>query len=261
MDRFLSRESFPGPALTFGALSRPFMGEARFDGCIVFTNWPRPEVERLLPPELQLAANTSGLSDVHPVAFMFGALRQTTILLAGIAIPTGVEYHELLMAIPFVIHRRGRYLHTYIARMFSSAPASVFVGNTYYGFAKSLATMRWQGPIFLVTGAGGALLLHAAVEPGNGRSRGNTGPTANLAAMEEALTLPLLGRRADGSLVCSYFAFDFSGGGVGPADAYVSIDALLLPGLSPRRRYDPDSGSVQIRDAVWRLSWPLPPRL
>jgi hypothetical protein len=254
MDRFLCRDAFPGREA--GELHAGFMGEARFDGCLAFSNWPRWEVERLLPAELKLAVNTSAAPEVHPVAFMFGVLRQTTILFGGLAIPTGVDYHEFLMAIPFVKQRRGRYLHTYMARMYSSVPTSVLVGNTYYGFSKSLARMQWQGPIFLVTSADGALLLtHMAVEDGQGSP-----PAVNLASMRAALSLPIVGRKTDGSLICSYFGFDFSAGEVGAADACISIDAPIVAGLTPRTVYDSPSGTVRVRDVIWRLSWPFPCR-
>lgn len=256
MDVFLDRDAFTGPVIEAGAVINQFMGEARFDGYLAFTSWPRAEIEPALPAELTLASSRADL-DVHPVVFMFGALRNTTILFGGVAIPTGVEYPEFLMAVPFVRHRRGRNLHTYMARMYSSVRASVFVGNAYYGFAKSLASMCWQGPIFTVTSADEShLLVHAAVER-TAQAGGEREPIANLASMREALSLPIVGRRADGSLVASYFDVDFGAGTVEPADSWISLDAPIVTGLSPRRCYDAPSGTVQIRDVIWRLSWPV----
>lgn len=261
MDRFLCREAFPGPVVEAGAAAERFMGEARFDGCIAFTNRPRVEIEQLLPPELRLVAHTAEAPDVHPVTFMFGGLRNTTILFGGVAIPTGVDYPELVMAIPFVTHRRGRHLHTYVARMYSSVPTSVFVGNTYYGFAKSLATMRWEGQIFTVASADESqLLLHAAVERGGDGTRAHERSIPNLTSMQAALSLPILGRRADGSLVSSYFGLDFNAGTVAAADSCISIAAPIVEGLIPGRWFDAPAGTVWVRDVMWRLSWPFPGR-
>ena len=258
MEMFLARDAFPGPVTEAGTVVHRFMGEARFDGCLAFANWPRAEIARALAPELALAANRSPTPELHPVLFMFGALRNTTILFGGVAMPTGVDYPEFLMAIPFVQHRAGRNLHLYMARMFSTVPTSVFVGNTYYGFAKSLAAMAWQGPMFTVSNAAdGHLLAHASVDAST-PAPGAAAP--NLAAMQSILALPILGRRADGTLVSSYFEVDFTAGSVAPADSWISIDAPIVAEISLRRCYDAPAGTIQFRDAIWRLSWPVPCR-
>jgi hypothetical protein len=257
MEIFLGRDAFPGPVVDAAGVVHRFMGEARFAGCIAFANWPRVEIERMLPPELALAANRSPTPELHPVLFMFGAIRNTTILFGGVAMPTGVDYPELLMAIPFVRHRSGCNLHLYMARMFSSVPASVFVGNAYYGFAKSLAAMSWQGPIFTVSDAtDGHLLLHASVDSGGGPD----GAAPNLAAMRSILALPIVGRRTDGTLVSSYFELDFDAGSVTPADSWISIDAPIMAEVGPHRCYDAPAGTILFNDVIWRLSWPLPCR-
>ena len=68
------------------------------------------------------------------------------------------------MAIPFVKHRRGRFLHTYVPRMYSSYYPATWHGNASYGLAKEMAKMSWQGPGFLLASDDDALLLHAAVD-------------------------------------------------------------------------------------------------
>ncbi len=174
MDLFLTKEAFPGPCMDAKASSATFVGQARFNGCIAFCNWPRRDVEALLPKELELAANASSSAAVHPVAFIFGEQTLGATIFAGITLPLGVHYHEFALAIPFVKHRHGRYLHTFIPRMYSSYFPAVWHGNTYYGLAKEMATMWWQGPVFLATASSDALLLHAAVEGSGSWSPGAT---------------------------------------------------------------------------------------
>jgi hypothetical protein len=165
------------------------------------------------------------------------------------------------MAIPYVRHRHGRYLHTYIARMFSGVPTSVFVGNTSYGFAKSLACMRWQGSTFIVSDIGQQqMLVHADISPIKAAKAERRATMANLESMHAALALPILGRRADGSFVSSYFELDFDAGSVEPAESWISIDAPIVDGMAPRRVSGAPAGSVRITDVIWRLSWPLRPQ-
>lgn len=260
MELFLGRDAFPGPALEAGAVIDAFMGEARFDGGLVCANWSRDEIAAILPAELTLAANRSTAPDLHPVLFMFGGLRKTSILFGGVAIPTGVAYAELFMVVPYVRHRNGRYLHTYIVRMFSGVPASVFVGNTSYGFAKLLACMRWRESTFIVSSLAGQMLAHAHIgAPLAGKAEIEEA-MANLRSTHAALTLPLVGGRADGSLVSSYFEFDFEAGTVEPVDAWISLDAPIVDGIRPRRVAVAPAGSVRITDVIWRLSWPIQPR-
>ncbi len=256
MDVFLTSAAFVNSGLDVNAPSVTFVGQARFNGCITFCNWPRRDVEALLPPELELAANTSAASDVHPVAFIFGEQRQGATIFAGIPFPMGVQYHEFAMAIPFVKHRRGRPLHIYIPRMYSSYFPAIWHGNTYYGFAKEMATMWWQGPIFLITGKSGALLLHAAVEATGGWSAGSTCELPNFEATRAIFTLPVVGRKSDGTYVRSYFGWDFGDAVVRTADACVSIDVPLIDGLDPRRCHDVASGTFEVRGMLWKLSWP-----
>ena len=256
MDVFLTKAAFPGPCVDVNTSSVTFVGQARFNGCIAFCNWPRKDVEALLPKELELAANTSATDDVHPVAFIFGEQTEGATIFAGITFPMGVQYHEFAMAIPFITHRGGQNLHTYIPRMYSSYFPAIWHGNTFYGFAKEMATMWWQGPVFLITAKSDALLLHAAVEATGSWCQGGSCELPNFQAMQAIFALPVVGRKSDGTYACSYFGWDFAEAAVRPADACVSIDASLVDGLGPRRCHDVSSGTFEVRGMVWRLSWP-----
>ncbi len=116
--------------------------------------------------------------------------------------------------------------------------------------------MWWQGPIFLITGKNDILLLHAAVEAQGGWSPGRTCALVNFEATRRIFTLPIVGRKSDGTYVSSYFGWHFDEAAVKPADACISIDAPLVDGLAPRRCYDVSGGTFEVRGMLWRLSWP-----
>jgi len=54
-----------------------------------------------------------------------------------------------------------------------------------------------------------------------------------------------------------YFDWNFSDALVRPADSWISIDAPLVDGLTPRVCYDVDAGTFDVRGMLWQLSWPL----
>src|SRR5512147_954283 len=100
MHPLLGRNAFPGPAIDASASGATFAGEAAFHGCIAIAHWPRAAVERLLPRELELAANVSPYGDVHPVVFAFGEQHQGAWIWGGLTVPIGLTYHEFLIGFP-----------------------------------------------------------------------------------------------------------------------------------------------------------------
>src|SRR5579862_3418974 len=84
------------------AFNGSFVGQATFNGCIAFANWPRRDVERLLPPELQLATNVSSTPQLHPLAFIFGENSDGATIFGAMTLPLGVRYFEFALTIPFV---------------------------------------------------------------------------------------------------------------------------------------------------------------
>jgi len=256
MDVFLGLPWFIGPSVDVHAAGGTFVGQATFNGHIAFTNWPREEVGRLLPPDLELADRRSGAPAVHPVAFVFGEQTEGGVIFATMSVPMGVRYYEFAMAIPFVRHRQGSYLHTFVARMYAGYFPATWNGNVYYGLAKQPADLSWQEPIFIVTAANG-LLFHAAVEAVGGWVAGPDPGLANFAAMQSAFTLPIVGRKADGRYVCSYFDWHFAHATVRPTRCALSIDAVLIRNLQPRRCYAVPDGAFEVQGMRWRLSWPV----
>lgn len=255
MEAFLDHAAFRKTSDGAGTVTRSFVSQANLNGCISFSNWPRQDVEKLLPTGMELARNVSTTPDVHPVAFIFGDLTHGATMFGGFTFPTGIAYQEFALAIPFVKHRASRHLHTYIPRMYSSYFPPTWSGNAHYGFAKEMASLRWQGSVFLIT-TDETLLLHAAVEATGNWTSGSGCELPNFAAMSEIFCLPVVGRRTDGADICSFFGWDFSAAAIRPADAYVSIDAPLCDGLSPRRCHDVPSGTFEVCGMIWRLSWP-----
>ena len=254
MEPFLDRVSFGGSPDATRPAARSFVGQARFDGCIAFTNWTRKDVAALLPPDVRLAANTTSTPHLHPVVFVFGEHSRGTLLFGGLAVPTGIAYFEFGMAIPFVEDRGG--LGVYVPRMYASWFPPVWSGNVHYGFAKRLARMGWHGSVFVVGSDAEGLLLHAAAEPAGGWSPGSGCGLPHFAALRETFSLPIVGRRDDGSLVRSFFDWGFDTAMVRPADSCISIDGPVLDGLAPRRCHDAPAGTFEVRGMVWRLSWP-----
>jgi hypothetical protein len=253
MKTFLGRNCFAGETAAYAG---SFLSQASFTGCIVFTNWNRADVKRLLPAELELAVNLSATRDVHPVVLMFGVVAEGAATLAGFTVPLGVRYAEFALAIPFVRHNDEGRLHTYIPRMYSNHLPATWTGNTFYGFGKEVAKMWWQGPVFMLTREDDALLLHAAIESRCDWLSGPRCTLPNFEAMRAVFALPIVGRKADGVYVCSYFDWDFNGACVRAADSCVTIDAPILEGLTPRRCYGVRAGTFQVERMLWRLSWP-----
>ena len=258
MDLFLGTGSFSGRSRRQNASRPSFVGQATFNGCIAFTNWMRHEVEKLLPPELELATTTSSTTHFHPVVFIFGEQTEGTALFGGFTIPLGVAYNEFGMAIPFVKHRRGPYLHTFVARMYSSYFPATWNGNVHYGFSKEMAKMRWQGPVFTLTTEHDTPLLHIGVESGGAWLRGTFRDLENFEAVRDIFALPVVGRKSNGAYVCSHFGWDFSDALVRAVKACISIDAPFVDGLTPCECHSVSSGAFDVRGMLWKLSWPSP---
>ena len=255
MEALLDRRAFPGPSIDAAAAGLGFPGLARFDGCLVATAWARRDVEALLPEELELAPNVSAAPDVHPVVFVFGEHHGGTAVYGGLTVPLAVDYGEFVLAVPFARVRGGPHLHVWVPRMFSSYFPATWSGNVYYGFTKDMARMTWHGPVWVMTGETGELLVHAAVEPAADWSPARLA-SAHLDPLRAIFALPLVGRRADGTLVTSYFGWDFADAAVRRVGAEVSLDGTLVPGLAPRRCHAVPGGAFEVRNLVWRLSWP-----
>ena len=172
----------------------------------------------------------------------------------------GVSYREFAVAIPYVTRRGGRHLHTYVPRMYSSLYPPVRDGNLHYGFNKALADLERHGPIVSLIAADGPLLWHATIEPIEEwyRAGETTRSSPALAALQAAFDLPIVGRKANGRYVRSYFGFDWEGAQARPVQSAISIDVPLVDGLGPGHCHSVPGGALEVRGLLWRLSWPVP---
>ena len=255
MSRFPLRSAYAGPIVVAGAANASFVARARFDGWIVFTSWPRTDAAALLPPELNLAPG-AGAPAEHPVAFVLGEQRECAFLVGGFPVATGARYQEFGMMIPFVRHRQGRYLHIYVPRMYASYLPAVWTGNLNFGFGKEPATFAGDGRLLRVARPDGTELLTFDVRSGGPWHPASGCDLENFDAMRAVFELPVLGRREDGSLVSSYFGWDFVEASTRPGQAFVTIHAPLVPDLAPQRCPDVPAGSFEVRGLLWQLSWP-----
>lgn len=209
-------------------------------------------MQRLLPASLVLAENRSRSRDLHPVVFLFGEQRHGATIFGGVTVPTPVVYGEFTMAVPFVRHRGGRFLHTYLPRMVCSYFPATWVGNAYYGFGKRMGSMGWEGRIFAVCDEAGALWFHAHV----GEHAPDSASPRSMEALRSLFALPVVGIRSDGRYVSSYWDFDFAAAQVRPIDVLLTIDAPFAAGLVPGDHGGFPGGSFAVDGLVWRLSWP-----
>jgi len=226
-----------------------------FDGVIVFTSWAREMAGRALPRGWRLGHNASADLGLHPVAFIFGVQSRTALVMGRYSVPRDVEFGEMVVAIPFVAHEEGSHLHVYVVRAYSGDPVSTWSGNVNYGMTKYSADAAWFGRTFTVAPRGGPLLFHATVDTGDGW-RAETVP--GLDAVRAAFFPPILGVRADGDFVSSYFDWDFKKAFVRPARVVVSIDAPLARGFEPSEFHGIEAGTFEVRGMRWRVTWPGP---
>ncbi len=250
------RAAFSGPSLPVERARATDAGQSRFDGCLAAIALPRAQVATLLPDEITLAANADDCG-THPLVVMFGEQIDCAMIVGGLLVPTRLRYWEWCLAIPYVVRRGGRYLHTFVPRMYSSWAPVVWDGNARFGYAKERADMGWDGDQFIATADDGSLRWHAGLQPDG--AWGRAAPPG-LDALREAMALPIAGRRADGSWIESYFRLGFGDALLRPTRAVLWFDTALIPGLAPRICHAPAGAAFAVRGMTWRITHPGPCR-
>lgn len=245
---------FDGRVQTAESAGAPLASQAVFYGCVVVTSWPRDDVRVLLPDDLEPASDVSGSSGRHPVVFLLGDQRRGAVIFAGIEFPSRLVYQEFTMAVPFVRHRSGRFLHIYLPRMVSSFLPATWVGNRAYGFAKCSGRIEREDRVHAVRDDTGGLLLRACVDV---RDSLEDAARCNFETLRTWFELPVTGIRSDGRYVSSYWRLDFRGARVSAAEASVEIHAPFARGVVPGRHASVAHGSFGVEGMVWRLSWPV----
>jgi len=225
-----------------------YSAQARFDGVIAFTCWPRADVAALLPPDVVAA----GTAETHPVVFVFGTQRDAAVLFAGFAIPSVGRYLELGVLVPSVRPRAGGEERIYVVRMYASYFPAVWNGNAHFGFAKELARLAWDGRAFAVRSEDGDVLIDAVTDATEPWTAARAGGPPGFAAMRAVFAGPVVGRKGDGRYVRSAFGWDFADADVRPADVHV----VLAPGLGGRRCTTAPPGAFEVRGMLWKVAWP-----
>ena len=258
MDAPWSRRHYTGPSIDAAAASPTYVVQSRFSGGVMVAMVPRADVARMLPPDIDLAEPVASAQDTHPLVVVVGTHRDCAALVAGRAVGTAPDYRELIIAVPYVRRRGGRWLHVCVPSAHSDAAITVWNGNVHYGFAKRAARFRWQDDLLLVTSDDGALACHGAFveRPAAG---GGPEPPDGFAHLRAAMTLPTLGQRAGAGPVSAYFDWRIAAGRVRPAQAYLALDQPIGT-LAPCEWQAAPGGAFAVADLWWRLSWPQAPR-
>jgi hypothetical protein len=201
------------------------IGQATFEGCLAVVDVARRAFEETIPPSIRLPGRSAG--SVRCLV-LFGEQTAATTCFAGVPMPWGIRYHELMIAVPFVQQAARPGEHLYVHRMVCDYWPAVWVGNRYYGFGKRFARMTWDGERFVATDT----------------SHG----------IQSAAALPVVGHRGDGTLISSRFEWDFRAAVVDVARA----DLTLNPGLLDLHGDDQKraEAAYSVQRMRWRLSWP-----
>lgn len=221
---FLGPGDFSG-SFDKGPASAPlFGGKSTYNGAVIFTNLKRADVAAALPADLKLADNVSNHPSKHPVILIISHHDNMNWLFPGPDPPYINSYEELILLIPFVRHQTGSKWHTLVERMYLNDLLAITSGNFYYGYRKLwgnfVRTDNNQVPVFFEARHGGELKFAAHISPlGNWQaSSAATSNMANLTAMQEIFSMPILGRDPGGlplmKYICSYFQWDFSAASV-----------------------------------------------
>lgn len=264
-------QPFLGPTDFVGTFRKPSSvpeigAESRFRGALTFFNLPRPDVARIVPEGLQLAAKRASTPDVHPVLLIFGRHDDLRWLLNGPdPPPLPLSYSELVLLVPFVQRSGKAKWHSLAARMYLDNAAACHLGNEYYGYAKEMAT-------FFRTCDDGAL-LRCEIRKGTTRyfdaDLRHTGSwlnheqavttLPNYLDMQIILSMPILGIK-DGRYLCSYFQWDPSAISIRSIVTRHEFAEPFVNGMdswTKKNLYSVIDGAIALRDLQWRLGRPF----
>jgi len=232
-------------SLPAGALA----GQATFSGCLAKLELPVDALAAVVPAGATLAANDGSL---HSCLIAFGEQAEGTTFFGGWPMPWGICYHELLVGIPLAACPPLAGPQLFVAGMTCDFWPAVWNGNVYYGFRKRFAAMTGDAAHFMVMNEDGAPVFTAFVDVRASADRDALG------WIQSTVSLPVLGKRDDGVLVHSAFAWDFSGAGIEPASLSVAVRRgfeELPEGAQGQLRSE---HAYAVRRMRWGLGWPSP---
>lgn len=238
-------------------LQRGISCSAEFDGAIAFFSAARPVLQALLPRELVLA-EVGDQRQAHPFLVVFGSVRNAAPRVAGLRVPASMAYKECLLAIPFVHHRGGVTLHSYVPGMFCDSLWPVLLGNAYFGFSKHQAEIRSHLESLMVNDVDGRALLALDVSPSDTWSAAPTGEIPGFGWMRRVLALPVLGM-GGGRLIGSRFGWSFERSRARSASATLSVSVSAEKQMVAGSHFAPHGAAFEVSDARWCVSWPGKP--
>jgi hypothetical protein len=253
---FLDKKAFQGRYVP-GPTGRPRYGaHSTFDGELLFANLAREIVEDVVPNDrgLRLAENTKE-PRLHPIALI---LAHHAACRWDLPFPTPEElldYHELILLIPFLQCQPDDRWHNYAVRMYLDNEFAIRVGNTFYGYAKEPGT--------LVRTDVGAHRKFEVSRSGicfaSDVTTGASGSPAHYGAMREILRMPILGLKDDGTIVRSYWRRD-----EGATALRVTASARFIQEFVPNMARwvklgqipSVDEGAVRMQGLRWSMAYP-----
>jgi hypothetical protein len=239
-------------------------GNATYDGNIVFTNLDRTLVEAILPLELKLAQNSIAPT-LHPVIYLYGHPTNTSWIVAGTPIIVGPNYQELMLLVPFVQEQTGGRWHNYVIRMYLDDLNAIWIGNVFFAYAKEWGTSQESGTQVNEFDQAGTAKFQANIQlAGAWQSNAQAEVSVpNYPAIKTILTMPVVGRRSSGELVCSYFELNYAGATVAPAQSTHKFLDPFVAGMSGWVAIGSLSsvanGAVAVRGVNWRIEQPPAP--
>lgn len=233
------------------------VGQAFFDGVIGWAAWPRAHVARLLPGDLELAPPNLGPPDRHPLLVAMGRQRDTAVVYGGVQFDVAVGYDECMLSVPFVRRMGGKQLHTFVALMVSGDRRATWSGNTHYGFGKRMGRIERFGDVWTATQDEGGLTMYAAMNPVDDWVRGPESASPSIRSIPRLFDAPVIGRRADGTYVASYFEWNLDHAVVRRVGLRLFFTSGV--GLEPREVQIPPESGIELRGMRWRLGWPESP--
>jgi len=219
--------------------------QATFAGGLAIIHVARRSLVPHLPPSVALPRDDS---PAYPCVLAFGTQSDGTTFFGGLAMPLGIRYHELMVAVPFVLWNGAAGEYLFITGMICDLGPAVWIGNVYYGFRKRFARMSGGGERFTVDEESHQPGFQAVLRP-PGKTAGST-----LNRIRAAVALPVLGCRSDGMFVQSRFDWDFREAAVEAASLSLTVGEHFRE--LPLGAHSACHDAYRVDRMRWRLSWP-----
>lgn len=238
--------------------ARLFAAETYFSGCLVWCDVPRAAAAALLPAGLSLGLAPGRGGSRHPVVFVFGEHDRSAVLFATMRFPTGVRFHEMVVAVPFVRTPGDATPAVFLPTVFSSDAIATWSGKVHYGYRKRRVPLEWLGHSFVVSDERGRFLAQVSCAATGAWAEAATSRLPALRTAAAFGAMPVIGFLDDGRLVRSSFAWGFDGGRIRQIAARVDVAPPLVHALGIAAAHGLPARCLEIAALRWRISWPNP---